>query len=170
MAPKSIATNQLKSQPAGLPELKAIKRRKRNRAAASDDPCYVYFMENRKTGEVKVGRTVKPQERVNGAKDAKGTNAGDRAYWGWITVARDIGPKLEAALHREWADVRISGEWFDLSGKAVAEDAHRVAYSVCGPDFKIVGLAINDAEPEDKWHHRDQATYRLGGIIGPRLG
>jgi hypothetical protein len=171
MAPKTIASTGAKDQSSiDLPTLKAIPRRRRGRSVKSDAHSYVYLMENRATGLIKVGRTTQLSVRIAAVVQSRGTQDGERAYWGWVAVNKESAGKLEAALHREWADVRCDGEWFDLRGKPVREDVHRVATSLCGADFKVSGLHVDEEPPEETWSAGYELPFKPGGISGRRIG
>lgn len=173
MAEISNPTNHTKGQPGkdlgAVFDIKPIPSRKRNRAAKADAPCHVYLMENRATGMVKVGYTLDLAKRIVQVTETSGTQPGERAYWGWVTVDRAYASKLEAALHREWAEARGDGEWFDLRGRPVMADVHRVAGAVCASSFKVFGLSEDGEKSEERWSSLQAATYRPGGIAGPRI-
>lgn len=171
MASKTIASIGKKDQSSiDLPALKPIPSRRRSRANANAEIAHVYLMENRRTGMMKVGRTISLQVRISEVAAATGTEAGERAYWGWVSVCRDLAPKLEAALHKEWSDVRLDGEWFDLRAKLVLGDVNRVALSICGPDFKVSGLCESQDKGQEGWETNNFRPFKSGGIAGRRMG
>lgn len=71
----------------------------------------VYLIEDRDRGLCKIGITKrKVSQRIY---DMKTSNPGDIVEL--YSFNSDHAPKIEKALHRLWANKRISGEWFNLS-------------------------------------------------------
>ncbi len=101
---------------------------------------FVYFMENRATGLVKIGRTRSLERRVGDVDCAKGTTPGERAYLGWIKVSADRAAKLEAAMHKRFDQYRKDGEWFQIGGLDLLAVASEVSDREVSGDVEIVGL------------------------------
>lgn len=91
-----------------------------------DRPDYVYFIENTQAGLIKIGRSWKPELRLQQiARDVLKVR-------GLIQVSgSQNSASLEKHLHRYFAETRIEGEWFLESAalndliKAVKEGGFR---------------------------------------------
>jgi len=114
-------------------------RKRREKRAKEKRPC-VYFMENRETGAVKIGRSGFRAVRIKDVALSSGTEEGERAYFGYFEVDEDKATALENALHKKFAAFRSTGEWFVNLPLGWKGDAFSVAQSICGENFRVAGM------------------------------
>lgn len=146
------------------------KRAERQQAEKSKDCAYIYLIENRNVGTVKVGRSVRPLARIRGVGTSKGAQTGEVAFLGWITVSQDVAPRFESGLHKKWEVRRVDGEWFDLAGVDLLSEI-----ASCAKEFGIQVLSVagltRDVEPEKpEWTDKTHVSYRPRRMIAKRIG
>jgi hypothetical protein len=86
---------------------------KTDRATLSDKYTQVYVMFDKHTGYYKIGRSVNPKFREKTLQAEKPT----------IELLHTYNAKVvdEKHLHTKFAEKRVRGEWFNLSGSDIAE-------------------------------------------------
>lgn len=77
--------------------------------AAVASQSWVYFIANHEDGTVKIGYSDDPQRRLS---DLQMGNHSRLEILATVPGGQDV----EQMLHERFADSRIDGEWFDLSG------------------------------------------------------
>ena len=66
----------------------------------------VYFIQAGENGPIKIGRSTNPMKRLLSLQ----TGASEPLRL--LATIPTVGPQLEAELHREFAHLRLYGEWF----------------------------------------------------------
>ena len=110
----------------------------------------VYFMERLSSGHTKIGFTSRPAQRINAIAIQVGCDVSDLAFAGYITVPVGKGREIERALHKQFADQRVTGEWFDLSGANVLHNVLEVLRLNGGSAWPVSGLATEIAHGEGR--------------------
>jgi hypothetical protein len=99
-------------------------------------PHYVYFLRAHtlKQDAVKIGTTTDPSSRMAALKCDNTKHptwvreAGARlTLYGWVNGDQE----LEKALHRAFADYRITGEWFDMTLTRASIDDLLTSWCLC---------------------------------------
>lgn len=68
---------------------------------------YLYFIQSKETGHIKIGRSVNPEKRI------KALQTGSHRQLRLIASFQDMGWR-EPELHEYLKKWRVSGEWFDV--------------------------------------------------------
>lgn len=76
-----------------------------------DATVKTYIIRKHETNEVKIGRSTRVRERINMLKNQSGAN---------LEVLAIIPKNIESMLHRQFAEFRTVGEWFDDSKGLIA--------------------------------------------------
>lgn len=76
-----------------------------------DTTVKTYIIRKHKTNEVKIGRSTRVRERINMLKNQSGAN---------LEVLAIIPKNIESMLHKQFAEFRTVGEWFDDSKGLIA--------------------------------------------------
>lgn len=82
-----------------------------------DSTTKTYIIRKHGTSEVKIGRSTRVLERINMLKNQSGAN---------LEVLAVIPKNIESMLHRQFAEFRTVGEWFDDSKGLIAAFAKKV--------------------------------------------
>ena len=154
------------------PVMSRKKKQRLARAAPDLGKAFIYFIENRGNGQVKIGRTNSIGRRIKGITSSKGADKGEYAILGYITVATVWAAKLESELHRWFADHRASGEWFNLAGQNLLDAAIRASKSVAVDSFEIAGLATEAPQPDSVHGEANSGIYwkrNKGNGRAPRI-
>lgn len=83
----------------------------KNGGASEDSKTKTYIIKSPASGLIKIGKSGKPNERINGL----GTAAGCK-----LDVLAIIDDDIEAELHKRFASIRVYGEWFRDDGQIAA--------------------------------------------------
>ena len=95
-----------------LDETRAARAKKERKATRATTATYIYLMRDERTGLVKIGKSQNPQYRE---KTLQSDNPLIVLVHSWAGL-----PAEEKALHNEFAEKRVRGEWFQLSDEDIA--------------------------------------------------
>lgn len=111
----------------------------------------VYFVQNIRSGAVKIGYSTDVSKRISSLQ----TSSDDRLV---LIRLIDGGPRTEAWLHKRFATRRIRGEWFDFNDDMLA---------VCPPDeVPQRHSIIQRRDVRLTLRERTKEAERLGDEIG----
>lgn len=101
---------------------------------------YVYFIQNKTTGLIKIGATSNPHDRMQRIKTTLRTATGVEPNLSFIGIIRTTCSSMydfEKTLHLKYKDFREYGEWFSIDKNIIIKDYFSEAFNVNGTPFVV---------------------------------